>query len=89
MDLDLSRDPLFKSRLKGDYERLLDNSFWQEFIRRVKEKTDQAEREPVHGPVSTPEGIGIYTAKCMGKYEAFRSVLGLPDVILTSSPPEG
>jgi len=71
-----------RSRLRSDYDRLLDNTFWVAFMEEIKKKMDQAEREPVHGPLDSPEGVAFRTALSTGKFEAFRSVLGLPDVIL-------
>lgn len=75
-------DPLRPSRLRADYEKLEGNSFWVEFLERVQKKTDEAEKAPVHGPVDSPEAIGLRTMFNKGQFEALRSVLGLPDVIL-------
>lgn len=75
-------DPLRPSRLRADYEKLEGNSFWVEFLERVKKAADTAERAPIHGPLDSPEAIGLRTMLNRGQFEALRSVLGLPDVIL-------
>jgi hypothetical protein len=74
-------DPLRPSRLRADYEKLEGNSFWVEFLERVKKSADMAEKAPVHLDLLVKDSI-IQVAQKKGAFEAFRSVLGLPDVIL-------
>lgn len=76
-------DPLRPSRLRADYEKLEGNSFWVEFLERVKKSADLAERAPAHIDLLVEASI-LQVAQKKGAFEAFRSVLGLPDVILTN-----
>lgn len=74
-------DPLRPSRLRADYEKLEGNSFWVEFLARIKRSADEAERAPAHIDLLTEASL-VQVAEKKGAFQAFRSVLGLPDVII-------
>lgn len=80
-------DRLSKSRLVSDYERLGGNAFWEAYVKALHEAKDKAERAPAQHGVKGVDDLWAL-AKKQGAYEAYRSVLGLPDVILDASRPE-
>lgn len=73
-----------KSRLLSDYERLEGNAFWEAYKKALQEAKDKAERAPAQHGVKGVDDLWAL-AKKQGVYEAYRSVLGLPGVILEAS----